>query len=244
VSELSITTAFQNGRTGIADCFFTSPLKVAKPFFHDDNYIEIMVMCASPGMLPGDRYDMRFYVSDNTKTIISWQSYQKLFNSGNGAAEQNTRIQVEENAVLCYLPYPVIPFAGSRFRAQTDITLRSSSKLIFGEIVTCGRHGMGERFAFSELTSRTTVSIGDRLVFLDNSRLFAEEADFAGLGFFEGYACQGFFYLYGYSDVFFPVCKDVEAAASKLRAGYVIRVLGNSGGSVYRFAQNLFAQLR
>jgi urease accessory protein len=235
LSELSISTVYQNGKTIMSDCFFTSPFKVAKPFYRDSGYTEIMVMCASPGILAGDSYDIRLEMSANTKTIISEQSYRKLYNTGGGFSRQNTRIQAGENAALYYVPYPVIPFAGSRFRSRTDIDLHSSSKLIFGEILTCGRDGMGERFAFSEFSSRTAVSVDGKPVFLDNSRLCGGEADFAGPGFFEGHACQGVFFLYGFDNVSLPQCGGIEAAVSKSSTGYTIRALADSANSLYRF---------
>jgi urease accessory protein len=234
----------------MSDCFFTSPFKVAKPFYRDNGYTEIMVMCASPGILAGDQYDIRIDVPDNAKTIISEQSYRKLYNTGDGFSRQNTRIQVGENAALYYVPYPVIPFAGSRFRSRTDIELRPSSKLIFGEIFTCGRDGMGERFAFSEFSSRTAVSVDGKPVFLDNSLLLGKaalldkaallggEAAFAGLGFFEGYSCQGVFFLYGFDVVSLPEYEGIEAAVSKSSSGYTIRALAGSANSLYRFAGN------
>ena len=236
---MSISTAYKNGKTVMSDCFFTSPFKVAKPFYRDNGSTEIMVMCASPGVLAGDKYDMRFDLSDNTRTTISEQSYRKLYNTGADFSRQDTRIQVGENASLYYVPYPVIPFAGSRFRSRADISLRSSSKLIFGEILTCGREGMGERFAFSEFSSRTTVSIDGKPVFLDNSRLFGNGADFSGLGFFEGYSCQGVFYLYGYDEVSLPECEGIQAAVSKSSAGFTVRALGGSANNLYRFAGNI-----
>jgi urease accessory protein len=240
----------------MSDCFFTSPFKVAKPFYRGDGYTEIMVMCASPGILAGDRYNMRFDLSDNTKTIISEQSYRKLYNTGDDFSQQNTRIKAGENAALYYVPYPVIPFAGSRFRSRTDIDLRSSSKLIFGEIFTCGRDGMGERFAFSEFSSRTAVSVDGKPVFLDNSRLLGGggavndcnvkdcdvkdcETDFSGLGFFEGYVCQGVFFLYGFDDVSLPEREGIQAAVSKSSAGFTIRALSDSANSLYCWYQSL-----
>jgi len=239
LSELSITAINQNGKTIISDCFFTSPFKVAKPFYRDNGYTEIMVMCASPGILAGDSYDIRLEMSANTKTIISEQSYRKLYNTGDGFSQQNMQISVGENAALYYIPYPVIPFAGSRFRSRTDINLHSSSKLIFGEIFTCGRVGMGERFAFSELSSRTAVSIDGKLVFLDNCRMIGNEVDFSGLGFFEGYSCQGVFFLYGFDEPSLPKHEGIEAAISKSSTGFTIRALADSANNLYKFAKNL-----
>ena len=233
----------------MSDCFFTSPFKVAKPFYRDNGYTEIMVMCASPGILAGDKYDIRLDLSDDTKTIISEQSYRKLYNTGGCFSQQNTLIRAGENAALYYVPYPVIPFAGSRFHSRTDIELRSSSKLIFGEIFTCGRDGMGERFAFSEFSSRTAVSVDGKPVFLDNSLLFGKtalpggETDFSGLGFFEGYSCQGVFFIYGFDDVSLPENTEIQCAVSKASAGYTVRALAGSANTLYRFAGNLFSFL-
>jgi urease accessory protein len=241
MSALFVKTICENGRTVVADCRFTYPLKIAKPFYRDDRYTEIMVMCASPGMLAGDFYDTRFELGDNTKTIISAQSYQKLYD---GAAEQTTRISVGEGASLCYLPYPTVPFAGSRFRGRTEITLTRSSRLFFGEILTCGRTGMGEQFAFSEFSSRISVRVDGKLVFLDNNRLCPSEAALNGIGFFECYSCEGLLYLFGADSITLPQTNGIEAAVSKAREGYAVRVLGNSGDAVYEFSRKVFTNLQ
>jgi urease accessory protein len=231
----------------MSDCSFTSPCKVAKPFYRDDGYTEIMAMCASPGILAGDEYDFSFDMDDNTKTIISEQSYRKLYNTGDGAAHQNIHIQIGENAALHYVPCPIIPFAGSRFRSRTEISLRPTSKLIYGEILACGRYGMGERFAFSEFSSRTIVKVDGKPIFLDNAMLTGGRADFQGLGFFEGYACQGVFFIYGFDEKFravtLPENPDIQAATSKSSAGYTVRTLGESASGLYKFAKRLFAPL-
>jgi len=73
-------------------------------------------------------------------------------------------------------------------------------------------------------------------VFLDSSRMSGGEANFAGLGFFEGYSCQAVFFLYGFDDVSLPQCEGIEAAVSKSSSGYTIRALSNSANSLYRFA--------
>ena len=252
---LDLRAENKNGKTIISDCFFTSPYKLAKPFYNEgefsqDAYTEIMVMCASPGVLSGDTYNMRFDFSENTKTIITEQSYRKLYNT-NKISKQDTVIQLGENASLYYIPYPVIPFAGSRFNSKTEIKLRQSSRLIYGDIMSCGRQGMGEQFAFKELTSRTAVYIDECLNFLDNNYMINDDSehsmDFSGMGFFEAYSCQGVFVLYGFNDfslesISVPV--GLEAAVSKSSSdGLTVRMLGNSANELHNFASNLFLPL-
>ena len=253
MSELHVKTALQKGKTLVSDCFFTSPLKIAKPFYHDNKDTELMVMCAGHGMLKGDRYFLSFELGEGTQTVISGQSYQKLFQMEQGRAEQNLQIRAGENASFCYLSPPVIPFAGSRFRGRTEISLKPSSKLFYQEVITCGRAGMGERFVFSEFSSRTCVTVGGQPVFLDNTRLFPGEAKLDEIGFFEGWTTQGLLYLYGYdwhfdflreflSD-FLPRQTSVEAAVSRAGKGMVLRVFGQSGADVYEFSKKIWTSL-
>ncbi|GHU59471.1 hypothetical protein AGMMS49975_27070 [Clostridia bacterium] len=239
MSELYVKTILENDRTVIADSYFTAPLKIAKPFYREDGYTEIMLMCASPGMFADDCYNMRFEFGGGTKTVISAQAYQKLINTGGGEARQNTRINLGENASLCWLPQPSVPFAGSRFRGRTEISVARSSKLFFSDILSCGRTGMGERFAFSEYSSRIAVTVSGKFAFLDNSRLFPSETAVDGVGFFEGYNCQGLLYLYGVDSVELPQTAGIEAAVSKAREGYAVRSLGNRSDEVYEFSKNV-----
>jgi urease accessory protein len=224
----------------MADCSFSSPLKIAKPFYRDNGYTELMIMCASPGMLSGDRFDMQFDLGPNTKTIISTQSYQKLYDTGDETARQNVQIRAGENAELFYCPHPVIPFAKNKFHSKVEIALRPSSRLIFGDILTCGRYGMGERFAFSEYQSRTLISIDGRPAFLDAVRLVPNEAELGDIGFFEGFNCQGLLYLYGYEHISLPEFPHLEAALTKAHEGYTVRILSDDAAAIYQFSKDLF----
>ncbi|HML47941.1 MAG TPA: urease accessory protein UreD [Clostridia bacterium] len=239
MSELYLRTAQRNGQTIIEDQSFTAPLKIAKPFYRD-THTEVMLMCASPGLLEGDRYHMRLEMGDNTRTAITTQSYQKLFRTQTGFSAQDLDIAVGERAALAYLPLPVIPFAGSRFVGRTDVGLKRTSKLFFCDIVQAGR--VGELYAFSEYSSRVRISIEGRPVFLDHTRLAPAEAAVEGIGFFEGHACQGFLYLYGFDPPNLPECMHLQHACSKAREGYSIRILGNSGDGLHRFARALFSE--
>jgi urease accessory protein UreH len=158
------------------------------------------------------------------------------------AARQNVRINAGENAGLFYCPHPVIPFAKNRFHSKVEIALKPSSRLFFSDILTCGRHGMGERFAFSRYIGRTLVSVDGKPAFLDAVRLVPHEAALDGMGFFEGYACQGLLYLYGYASVPLPERANLEMALTRAREGYSIRILSDDVAGVYQFAKELYTQ--
>ncbi|MGN1119922.1 MAG: urease accessory protein UreD, partial [Oscillospiraceae bacterium] len=149
MSRLYICAENKNGTTIISDSFFSSPIKIAKPFYRPD-YTEIMMMTASAGMLDGDVYDIEIIVKKGASLKLTGQSFTKIFKSGekNGAA-QRVRITVEDGVRLIYCPQPVIPFADSIFDSRTEVFLEDNASFLMQDIFSCGRNAMGEAFAFT-----------------------------------------------------------------------------------------------
>ena len=83
-------------------------------------------------------------------------------------SEQRTAIRVGEGALLDYLPDPLIPFAASRHRQHTRITLADAAKLFWWETVAPGRQAMGETFAFDSLRIQTEICSPARPLLLEN----------------------------------------------------------------------------
>lgn len=242
MSRLYLKTEFKNNRTIITDSFFTSPLKVAKPFYHK-NFTEIMMMTASAGILENDFYDIEIDVTENSKLKFSGQSYTKIFTSVEKGAVQKVKINVGKNADFIYFPMPVIPFRDSVFRSNTEIHLDKSSKFAILDVISCGRKAMGEIFDFKSYISRITVYIDEKPVFLDNQRLVPYEINLSGLGFFENHTHIGMLYLYGYEVENLPVNDNIEYGFSKAFDGTCIRISGNSGDDILRFANRIIKNI-
>ncbi len=87
----------------------------------------------------------------------------RIYRHRDGVAdsEQHISISVAEGGLLEYLPDPVIPFAGSRHRQSTRITLAEGATLFGWEVVAPGRQAMGERFRFDRL--RLSMAIDSSL---------------------------------------------------------------------------------
>lgn len=87
-----------------------------------------------------------------------------------------------------------------------------------------------------------SVSPAHRLAFLDHTRLCPKDATVGDIGFFEGYACQGFLYLYGMEPPELTLSDHLLCACSKAREGYSIRMLAGSGDAIHRFARHVLSQ--
>ena len=225
MSRLYICAEEKGGRTVITDSCFSSPIKIAKPFYHAD-HTEIMMMTASAGMLDGDNYDIEIIVKCGAALRFTGQSFTKIFKAGkNGGASQRVKITVEKGGMLMYFPEPVIPFAESIFDSRTVIFLSEDSEFVMHDILSCGRTAMNEAFAFTSFRSRTAVYIGDKLVFLDNVKLVPKETELDGIGFFEGHTHCGMMYAYNIST-------DDRLCCTNAHKGKVFRMLGNSAQDI------------
>jgi urease accessory protein len=231
-----VTAERKNGRTILTGVRFTAPLKIAKPFYREGR-AEITLMRAGPGLLPGDRQSVSLKLLPGANLTVTTQSYQKIYKADGSGCESDLDVELGAGAELCYLPQPTIPFAGSLFDSNAKITLGESSKLFYCDIIGAGRES--EPFGFAGYSSFLRVYANSRLVFLDGARLFPQEANVAGIGFFEGRRCQGLMYVYGYDFTGLPPAAGVEAAVSKAREGFVIRALSDSMADVFAFANNL-----
>ena len=225
MSRLYICAENKGGRTVITDCFFSSPIKIAKPFYYAE-HTEIMMMTASAGMLDGDIYEMEIVVKENASLKFTGQSFTKIFKAGQkGGAAQHVKITVENGGRLLYLTQPVIPFAESVFDSRTEIFLDSGSQFVMQDIFSCGRTTMNEYFAFKSYRSRTSVHIDGRLAFLDNVKLLPNEADLSGIGFFEGHTHSGMMYTYN-------VETGGDICCTNAYKGRVFRILSDSAQSI------------
>ena len=72
MSTLYLKSEYRNGRTVLSDVDFTAPIKIAKPFYHNE-YTEAMIMTASAGILEGDYFEIRIDAENNSKLRITGQ---------------------------------------------------------------------------------------------------------------------------------------------------------------------------
>lgn len=240
MSCLNITMEERNGRTAMSQCYFTQPFKVTKPFEYTDT-TQIMIMTATAGIMKGDYYDIKVNAGANTSTLITNQSYSKVFDTMDGFASQSQHIELEKGAEFAWFMKPMILFGNSNFQSDTQIYLGEQTSLFYVDILAGGRIGMGERFAFYKYHGRTLIYNSEgKPIFLDNVLLEPEKGEIQGLGYFEESTHIGLIYLYGYQEPVLPFAEGVEAVMSKAQEGYVVRIMGSSGDRLYEYAEQLY----
>ncbi|HSB91700.1 MAG TPA: urease accessory protein UreD [Flavitalea sp.] len=199
IHKLDITAALKNGRTILKDCFFNQPFRVVN-ISEDktDPVLYLVVMSSSPGLLSEDEYSVNIDVEAGAALMLQSQAYQRIFKM-KGSARVQQHIDIGKGGTLFYIPHPVVPHAGSTLVSETTITLAESSRLLFSDIITCGRKHSGEVFQFASLRSRLTVKRSFSVIYRDNIVLEPAPDVYGGIGQFENFTHQAGFLMADYN---------------------------------------------
>lgn len=253
VSQLSLRAGYRDGRTILEDVYFTAPYKIMKPFEMEDGGIQIMPLCASAGIMKGDRQKFDYYVSSGAKLEVLSQSFEKIHKMDGGSASREIKIQVEPNAVLSYYPQPVIPFAESAFDSDMEIRLAdATSKLFLLDVISCGRAAAGERFAYRRFSSKVRIYRGDHLIYRDNACYEPAKMPMEGIGMYEGYSHMANIFLSSSDDgkktmelqekiwEILEHEEECEGGVTRLASGNLaVRVFGNRAQKLQQVAEEI-----
>ncbi len=129
------------------------PLKVVRAFPLDGGGALIHMHNLSGGVLAGDRLSLELDIGAHARAQVTSTGATRLYRSRPTAApaEFSTHVRAGENALLEYLPDPLIPFAGSRYRQRTVVNLQNGAGLFWWETVAPGREARGEVFSYDNL---------------------------------------------------------------------------------------------
>ncbi|MDO4490583.1 MAG: urease accessory protein UreD [Lachnospiraceae bacterium] len=188
VSRLCLTASRKGEKTILSDLSFTAPFKVMRPFYEKKDRMSVMLLTASAGIMAGDRQEMELTLERGANMEFLSQAYDKIHRMETGYAERKTRISIGKEAILYYTPLPVIPFAGSDYRSELQVSLEDeTSRFVYTDVLTCGRIAYGEEFAYRKFLNTVTVTCGDTLIYRDRSCYEPEKTDMTGFGMYEGF---------------------------------------------------------
>ena len=249
ISKVKIRTLNKNGKTILDDVYVTSPFKVAPPFYKSDDFIKVIIMSSSAGTMDGDIQDYDITLGDNTKMELTSQSFEKIHTMIEDEAIRDCNICVGKNSFFRYNLLPTIPFKDSAFKSNINIKLEdSSSKLIFMDIINCGRVAHGEKFKYKYYKSYLEVECNDKLVYVDNTNYNPKEMDIESFGMYEGYTHFANILIANFIDseenvsVIRDILNDynVEGGVSLTQHNYIsIKILGYSSDKLIQVSDKI-----
>jgi urease accessory protein len=161
------------GRTVLSRCRQQMPLRVIRAFPISQGGALVHLHNLSGGVLGGDDLSLTVNVGPTAYAQLTTTSATRLYRSlpQSQPASQSLHIYVEEDGLLEYLPDPLIPFAGSRYRQQTRIELAQGAGLFWWEVVAPGRVARDERFEYEMLYLDVDILALDKPILIERSRL-------------------------------------------------------------------------
>ena len=236
VSRFAVHAEKREGRTILSDISFTAPYKLMAPFEKPDGGIQIMPLCASAGIMRGDRQEFSYEAGEGADLEVLSQSFEKIHRMDGGSAYRHIGARAEKGSSLYCCPQPVIPFAGSAYDSETEIYLADrSTRLFWLEIICSGRIAHEEQFAFRRFSSLVRIYREGKLIYRDNTRYEPDRMPMRGLGMYEGYThLANIFLSASFGDLREPIWEmieketECEGGVTLLPGGdLAVRIFGN-----------------
>jgi urease accessory protein len=264
--DASLALAFErrdvDGVTVLRDVAQTPPLRVIRAFSAEDRSALVHMHNVSGGVLGGDKLALAVRVGAGANVQLTTTGATRLYRSRKDAltAVQTNSIIIEEGGLLEYVPDPLIPFAGARFRQETRIQLVPGAGLFWWEILAPGREAHGECFAYEEIGLKTEIRADGKLIAHENMVLEPNKIRMDAVARLDVYRYWVMFYICRVGphtdwlgaearlrDAAAPWCKLGETlwSVSTLPAhGLAIRGLARSGRDILPALQALWREAK
>ena len=248
-SKLVLQTVSAKGKTFLKTSFCRPPFKLADITLRPvEEELHLMIMSSSPGVLEGDRLEINVSIGEGSKLRLDTQSYQRLFRMNSGAT-QKVNIIIESSARLIYLPHPVVPHEEADFTTVSKILLQNNSVLVWGEVLTCGRHLNGEIFQFTKYHSLTEIFIDNKKIVRENLLLTPFLVNMFSMGQWEGFTHQAsLFFIHEQANaaevkqslMHYQHMKDISFGCTSLStSGLLIRILGHKAEVLHQHLKDI-----
>ena len=160
-------------RTVLAHTRQEPPLRVVRAFTSADSSALVHLHNVSGGLLGGDHLHLEVRVGPRANAQITTTGATRIYRPRSSASDttQTNEITVEEEALLEYVPDPLIPFAQVRYCQRTLIHLERGAGLFWWEVLAPGREAGGELFAYQRVDLKTEILADNRRIAVEGVRL-------------------------------------------------------------------------
>lgn len=213
-----------------------APLRCLRAFALPSGERVAQLLHVGPGVMAGDRLDLRVDVAAGARALLVAQSAAKLHAMrGEAEARQRVALRVGPGASLEYHPGLTIPFAGTAFRQRIEVDLDEGARFVMVERWSAGRVARGERHAYRRVENHVRVRRCGRLVYADALVLDPDDAD--GPAVFDARAYLASAVRVGGAeepDGPFAAEPHVDTAHYRSDAAHVVRAVADDGVALQR----------
>jgi urease accessory protein len=185
------------GRTMLAASHQEPPLRVVRAFAMEDGAALVHLHNVSGGLLGGDSLGLTVNVGAEACAQVTTTGATRVYRprAESLVTTQSTEVAVGANALLEYLPDPLIPFAAARFSQRTCIRLSAGAGLFWWEILAPGREAHGEIFEYASVELKTDLLAVGRPIAIERVRIEPERHRVTSLARLGSYRTWATFYV-------------------------------------------------
>lgn len=118
------------------------------------------------GFVGGDDIQLHANVEAGARALLTTQASTKVYRSPR-RSRQFLSAAIAADALLAVVPDPIVCFAAADFVQTQRYDLHADASLVMVDWITSGRHGAGERWAFSRYESRCDIRRDSQRIFRD-----------------------------------------------------------------------------
>ncbi|HVC00541.1 MAG TPA: urease accessory protein UreD [Candidatus Dormibacteraeota bacterium] len=195
--DLDFQRAGASNRTALIRSLQEPPLRVVRAFEREDGSALAHLHNVSGGVLGGDSLMLRVRLGQEASAQLTTTGATRIYRPRVDAptAVQINEIFVGEDALLEYVPDPIIPFSGARFSQRTTIHLAPRAGLFWWEILGPGREARGEIFQYEMIEMITDIVADGCRIAAERTRLEPESGDPHSLARLGNYRYLASFYI-------------------------------------------------
>ncbi len=167
--ELRLSAKQARGRSVLDGLRCSGAMKALFP--RGSDRLEAIMINSSGGLTGGDRIAVRATAGPGTHLSLTTQAAERAYRAKDGWARVDTRLEVQENARLFWLPQEMILYRGSALQRKLRIDLAAQAQLLMVEPVLFGRAAMGETLDSARIHDRIEIWRAGRPLYHDSMRL-------------------------------------------------------------------------
>jgi urease accessory protein len=151
------------------------PLRLLKALASGDGRrLEAVIVHPPGGLVGGDTLAIELELGADARVLATTPGQQKWYRS-EAVASAHTRIALQADACLEWLPQPAILFDRAHARQALAITLDPTAACVGWEVLVRGRAAMGERLVTGHVDQTLSISVGQRLLWQERLHAGADD---------------------------------------------------------------------
>lgn len=201
-ARLDLSFKYCHHKTLLTGKKHSGPLMVQKPFYPEANGCCHVYLIHPPGgIVAGDDINLFAQLNKESHALITTPGATKYYRSIGPVARQNQYIQLEDNAILEWLPQETVCFNQANAVSTTRISLKNNNRFFAWEIQCLGLPAQKEFFTQGKYTQKLEIWKNNKPLLLETNRIVGNDTLLETVWGLQGYKSMGTLIVSDYHEI-------------------------------------------